>query len=191
MITKKDNPFWVSFDEIPSSGQNTDIDLEPEWTAPILGEAYRTVGKNPRLRLSLTKDLETLIVEGALLLDLEFDCSRCAETVAKSILFPVKCVFVPADKNKVRLNELETSAGDLEGLFEYAAKSFSVEQPFIEAVVLGLDPFPLCSPSCRGLCPACGAPLVDETCPCGSPAADPKWAALADIATKIADRKDR
>jgi uncharacterized protein len=49
-----------------------------------------------------------------------------------------------------------------------------------DACILELPLAPLCSAECAGLCPECGANRNSEPCTC-SPAADPRWAALASL----------
>ena len=42
----------------------------------------------------------------------------------------------------------------------------------------------LCRSDCLGLCPECGADLNTEKCKCDGPAIDPRWGALAELASK-------
>jgi uncharacterized protein len=46
-----------------------------------------------------------------------------------------------------------------------------------EELILALPEYVLCSESCRGLCPRCGADRNTGECAC-RPEADPRWAAL-------------
>ncbi len=54
-------------------------------------------------------------------------------------------------------------------------------QPLVrDACILELPLAPLCSESCAGLCPTCGANLNEATCSC-EPEVDPRWAGLAGL----------
>jgi len=48
-----------------------------------------------------------------------------------------------------------------------------------EAVLMSLPMQPLCSPTCQGLCPRCGANLNEGPHICEVEEIDPRWAALA------------
>jgi len=48
-------------------------------------------------------------------------------------------------------------------------------------LLLAVPTSPLCRPDCRGLCPACGADLNEETCTCQRQDEDPRLAALRDL----------
>ncbi len=58
--------------------------------------------------------------------------------------------------------------------------TLDVEPVAHDACILELPLAPLCSESCRGLCPICGANLNFEACSCERPT-DPRWAALAGL----------
>lgn len=54
-------------------------------------------------------------------------------------------------------------------------------QPIVrDACILELPLAPLCSDSCRGICPTCGANRNRDECSC-EPATDPRWSALASL----------
>ncbi|MFM7717907.1 MAG: YceD family protein [Actinomycetota bacterium] len=57
-----------------------------------------------------------------------------------------------------------------------------------DAVSLELPFAPLCSPTCAGLCPRCGADRNLEACSCPD-AVDPRWAALEGFTERM-DRPD-
>jgi uncharacterized protein len=55
-------------------------------------------------------------------------------------------------------------------------------QPLVrDALMLELPLAPVCSDSCKGLCPRCGADLNDGPCDCDDAPADPRWAALGSL----------
>ena len=58
------------------------------------------------------------------------------------------------------------------------APELDLSGPVREEVVLAVDPYVVCDPECRGLCPRCGANLNIEACGCSFHEPDPRWDAL-------------
>lgn len=56
-----------------------------------------------------------------------------------------------------------------------------------ENVLLALPLAPLCTESCAGLCPTCGANRNEMPCTCAAPAADNRWDALDDLRSRLSD----
>jgi uncharacterized protein len=57
----------------------------------------------------------------------------------------------------------------------------------LEQLQLNIPMKPLCRPDCPGLCPRCGADLDAGACSCAEPAADPRWAALLALKSKLGE----
>jgi len=55
-----------------------------------------------------------------------------------------------------------------------------------DAVAEALPSTILCDEQCAGLCAVCGANLNEGPCGCGPPAPDSRWAALAEVAERLA-----
>ncbi len=55
-----------------------------------------------------------------------------------------------------------------------------------DAVVEALPPVVVCAEDCAGLCPSCGANLNDGPCGCRPANTDSRWAALAELAERLA-----
>lgn len=103
---------------------------------------------------------------------LEGSCSRCLEAYGFTIEKEFEFVLTPATRSAERSKEL---APDEMGLSSYAEPEVNLS-PFVrEQVILSLPTRPLCSETCRGLCPGCGANLNREPCAC-APAADDRLA---------------
>jgi uncharacterized protein len=56
--------------------------------------------------------------------------------------------------------------------------ALDLEDAVREEVVLAMEPYVVCDPECKGLCPKCGTDLNEETCDCSENEPDPRWAAL-------------
>jgi uncharacterized protein len=63
-------------------------------------------------------------------------------------------------------------------VFEARAPKLDLSEPVREEVVLAIDPYVVCDPECKGLCPRCGANLNVEVCGCSFDEPDPRWDAL-------------
>jgi hypothetical protein len=66
------------------------------------------------------------------------------------------------------------------------ADELDVEPVVRDACILELPLAPLCSESCRGLCPTCGANRNRDECLCEQEV-DPRWSALAGLVSGNAE----
>ena len=107
-------------------------------------------------------------VEGTLVQE----CRRCLERVDTEFEEELTMVFVEdADEDE------DGGAYALEPVGEELELSTAVR----EEVVLAVNPFVVCTPECRGLCPQCGQNLNEGSCQCTTDEADPRWAALREL----------
>jgi uncharacterized protein len=101
------------------------------------------------------------------------ECRRCLRRVETDVAEDLTMVFVA-----------EGSEGDEEGgayAFESRGAELELGEAVREEVVLAVNPYVVCDPECRGLCPKCGAKLDEGECGCTDDEADPRWAALRDL----------
>ncbi len=113
-------------------------------------------------------------------------CDRCLKEITKPVESPLELLILtylekPAAEEQ-ELQETDMSVIHLEG------EELNMAQIFVEQLQLNVPMKPLCRPDCVGLCPQCGADRNEQTCDCSEPAADPRWAALAEFKEKIAER---
>ena len=104
-----------------------------------------------------------ILVEGAIAVDVAYICARCAEPFRETVSEP-----------------------SFQGYFETAGETESVDlTPHIrEAILLRFLSNPLCRPTCRGLCPQCGANLNNGRCGCAPTSPDKRWNVLDDLDLK-------
>lgn len=101
-----------------------------------------------------------LLVKGEVAVDVELKCSRCAEfysTTVRVLSF---------------LRAYEVTEG---------VESVDVTPDLREDVLLELPAYPVCSVSCRGLCPQCGANLNAGPCACRPVQLGGQWGGLDDL----------
>jgi uncharacterized protein len=112
-------------------------------------------------------------------------CARCVEPVPTPLSGNFDLIFRPqsadADSRERAITLDETEIG------YYEESGLLLEDVVREQVLLSLPPRTLCKEDCKGLCPRCGQNLNLETCNC-KPTADPKWSALAGLASTIESR---
>lgn len=120
--------------------------------------------------------------------ELKVACSRCIEPVTLTIDEKLRVTFMPSheipddDEDGAKGAEgpdgegPEVSEEDLD-VFPFDGERIDLEPLFREQFVLAIPFAPLCSETCKGLCPQCGIDRNTATCTC-KPPIDPRLAAL-------------
>ena len=118
-----------------------------------------------------------LFFRGGLRGEAEGDCSRCLESfplvIEKSFDFVLTPDPLPTNRN------MELTADEM-GLSFYSGEDIDLSPYVREQTLLALPLRPLCSESCRGLCPDCGAELNRDACGC-TPPGDPRMAIFRNL----------
>jgi len=141
-------------------------------------------GTDIELDLRLESVMEGVLVSGTARAALTGECARCLDRVDRQIDVEVQELFAYPDRAAVNgaepdADEVEMVEGDLVDL----------EGAIRDAVVLALPQAPLCRDDCPGLCPQCGARLVDDPGHVHE-TSDPRWAALAGLITENDDTRE-
>ncbi len=101
-------------------------------------------------------------------------CARCLEAFEQELTGSFD-TFIRMGRDACRLEDEEDTTvilGDDRVSFAPSVR---------EALILSLPMKPLCTPTCRGLCPGCGENLNTSACRCGTEPADPRWASLKNL----------
>jgi len=114
-----------------------------------------------------------LVVRGRVSAELRQECRRCLEPLVVPLEVDVTLVFAPEGSGA-------EEAGDVR---VYAARTpqLDLSEAVREEVILAVDPYVVCDPECRGLCPLCGANRNVESCDCREEASDPRWEVLRSL----------
>ena len=112
-----------------------------------------------------------IVVRGTLNGTLRQECRRCLEPVSTRLAEEVTMVFVPSAHPGAE------DDGDVR-FFKNNAAELDLGEPVREELILAIDPYVVCDPDCRGLCPRCGANRNTETCTCAGSESDFRWDAL-------------
>lgn len=117
--------------------------------------------------------------------ELTVACSRCVNPVKLVIDEKLRVTFMPshevpddeaADDAAEGEDGDEVAAEDLD-VFPFDGERIDLEPLFREQFVLAIPYSPLCSETCKGLCPQCGIDRNTASCTC-EPPIDPRLAVL-------------
>lgn len=100
-------------------------------------------------------------------------CRRCLKPVETPVREDLTMVFV--------LEPVEDEDDGGTYLFEPSGVDLELGNAVREELILAVNPFVVCTPECRGLCPQCGTDLNEGSCGCTVDEADPRWAALREL----------
>jgi uncharacterized protein len=133
-------------------------------------------------RVDLMRTNRGILVKGRLQTEAGVTCSRCLTTYRCPLDIDIEEEYFPT---------VDVVSGIPVALPDEAG-GFAIDDHHLidlaEAVrqyaLVGLPMKPLCRDNCAGLCPGCGHNLNEGPCQCPPEPADPRWAALLDLANK-------
>ncbi|MBA4337126.1 hypothetical protein C0416_05155 [bacterium] len=93
----------------------------------------------------------------------EFICTKCAKKHNEMISID--------EAERVYLLERQQDISDVFDAYYIDMKNMKIDiSEFVrQEIILHFPTIPVCSRSCKGLCPSCGADLNDTSCDCGEP----------------------
>jgi uncharacterized protein len=153
----------VRFGEIPAEGLRFEIhdeswfpDRELQRTGPV--RSLVVLKRNGEDRVLLAGEIRTTIT---------FDCDRCVEDYVMELDVSFNLDLEYAASSRLEPSEHECSPAEMDMIYlqEPVIDIFEILQ---QQVFLMIPEKHLCSESCKGLCPRCGANLNVETCNCGT-----------------------
>lgn len=118
-------------------------------------------------------------VVGHLVTTVTSSCGRCLAPVTERLEIPVELCYSALDEDGelVADEEVELEGTEL-GLIAFSGSEIDVRPDVEQEIIMALPLQPLCSESCRGLCPVCGCNLNQERCACEPPVFHAGLAAL-------------
>ena len=123
-----------------------------------------------KIEATLTAKPDFIEVVGKVTTRVGMDCSRCLNTFTYEMDQKFLLRFsqqIPQDLSPDEDADLELTA-DQVGLIFFEGGELDLHDVIQEQVVLALPFKPLCSETCKGLCPKCGMDLNDGNCACGN-----------------------
>ena len=157
--------------------------FQPSDFVAVVGadEEYR-VAAPVHLVMDVHKDGEAYRVTGQVTTRLRLECGRCLEPFEIPVDSRFELRYVPEALAGAEENEREVGEDDLTTAF-YREDAIDLGDLMHEQFVLALPMKPLCSESCKGLCPQCGTNLNTGTCECKPTWSDPRLEGLRGILT--------
>ena len=132
------------------------------------------------LNANLTREGDRVRVTGSLKAPVEMSCGRCLAPTSIDIEQSFDLFYVPPARTG---EEKELGDDDLAVAF-YHDQVIDLDDIVREQVELSLPMARLCSETCKGLCPHCGANLNEQRCRCSFDEPDSRWAALKELKTQ-------
>jgi len=170
---------------MPRSGQTLHAALQPAELRAFLPDAYRIDGSSGgEVSGHVLLAEENLHVAATVAVTAGFDCSRCAEPAQRRWTARVETLFIPAGRSGAKLGGDELDEEPFDDIVEYRGRVVDLRPTLGQALAVAMDPYPVCSDDCSGLCPECGANRNKVECTCTRPM-DPRWDPLADILVEM------
>ena len=164
----------VSFRKAATSGRP--LSFNEQWDVKELVSDRKDITAVTPLTADLSVQLESggvVDVQGTLTAGVDMLCSRCLKPVNEHLHIDFHEQFKQGDQPEDVEEDDDTIYVD-EDQFDlklYAEEAFLLNLPFI----------PLCSDTCKGLCPTCGHELNEGDCGCDNEVIDPRLAGLKDF----------
>lgn len=151
-------------------GASIELDADVEVPVIEVGAERFTPRRPVRVAGAVTNTGAGIVASGTI--DAEFTavCSRCLNEFPLRIEAPLDAFFV-AEGHDEELPEEQEIGYIREG-------SIDLMEQILAALVLELPFAPLHAEDCPGICPQCGADLVDGSCGCEPDLSDSPFAAL-------------
>jgi uncharacterized protein len=186
----KETPFQVLVRDLPVHRR---VEVPParvaEWLKGLpMRDALGAPEDDPQAghgvaELDLYADGAHAFAAGTFRGELTVACSRCVDPVTLHIDEKLRVTFMP--RHELPDDEAEQAEDD-EGpevseedldVFPFDGERIDLEPLLREQFVLAVPYAPLCSETCKGLCPQCGIDRNTASCTC-EPPIDPRLAAL-------------
>lgn len=130
----------------------------------------------------IKKEVDTVFISGSLEAELKIGCSRCLKKFTFRINPHFAVDYIPSPQHKEE-GELELTGSEMEVGF-YKGDALELDELVKEQIILSIPMQPLCSPSCKGICPVCGQNLNIKECGCGKDSISPHFAVLKNFLKK-------
>jgi uncharacterized protein len=148
---------WVA--RIPEEGSHYEGE-EPGSIMELENDPFIRNAGDVRYELYAQHISGELVVRGALSVDLNLKCTRCAEFFSTTV----------TDSDFLRAY---TASKDVD--------SVDITEDMREDILLNVTDFPICSEECKGLCAQCGADLNKGACECEARERPDPWSALDNL----------
>jgi uncharacterized protein len=182
----------VRCESVKETPRSFRLEAGPDWWSSV-----RELFRDPDAKLvsPLIAEFEgyrlgaRLLFRGRVTGEISLRCSRCGEPVSLRVSEPLELLLEPA-QNPAQIPEggIELDPEDLE-LGRYAGDELDFGPVVLEILSLAWPMQPLCTESCAGLCPMCGAVRSRQACSCETKQASRPFAGLGQLLEESRRRK--
>ena len=170
--------YWASLADLPPQGAAFVLEDAAMWNSLV--EELRLdcrLPQNPKAELRVLPVEGGFLVRGRIAGAFVLPCSRCAEDATASFdeRFEHFVVLPPDENGEAEEQEYEREAHLR--ILAGGVPELNLAGLCGEELVLTLPVKALCTPDCKGVCPACGTNRNEAACGCAVEA-DPRMAAL-------------
>ena len=131
-----------------------------------------------------------IVARGSLSATVELECSRCLGPLTLAVTATIEEQFpIPSAQAVTAGREEEITEEEKEPLFE--DNRFDLSEYIRQTVLVEVPIKPLCSETCRGLCPTCGRNLNEGPCDCPVEVEASPFAVLKEILQESKQPKQR
>lgn len=164
----------ILLEDIPEEGLSLDIQEKFEIESHSLVSPVSA-------HLDIYKTGPEVIINGRLVTELEFQCSRCLKNFNRHMDVNIDLVYHPleeitAERHALKDDEMETGF--------YTGAEIDLQDVLKEQILLNINMKPLCDDNCRGICPQCGNDLNKQGCSCEKKEVDPRFQVLKQFLEK-------
>jgi DUF177 domain-containing protein len=146
--------------EIGAEGLPLNVPVSAQWLAAACPDVEARPGpKGLALRGRIDKAGEDYLLRADLRGELQATCARCLEPAVVRVSTPVAMTFVSSDADK-------TDDDEDPDVIAFKGGEIDVGEEVRDEILLAMPINPLCSETCKGLCPSCGANRNSSSCAC-------------------------
>ncbi len=153
----------------------TDEGLELDFEETVESEALKILSP-ARVMLRVDKVGSEVFIRGEVKTEIGLQCGRCLRNFSSGIAAGINVVYHPVEelkgeeRHEIKGDELDTGF--------YKGEELDLQELILEQILLSVPMKPLCSESCKGICPKCGTDLNVDMCACESREPDARLAVL-------------
>jgi uncharacterized protein len=169
----------LSVEDIPEEGLQIQlVEEEPRLKELLLHLPHIdfSLDKGARADLIIDKSGKTVLIRGRIEAELILPCSRCLEDFRFPLNSHCEVTLFPFEGESLP-QEAELKGDDLRSSYYYEGE-IDLSGIIREQILLEIPYKPLCRPSCKGLCTACGKDLNRGSCSCKKEVFDERFAPL-------------
>ncbi|MGD0822505.1 MAG: DUF177 domain-containing protein [Desulfomonilia bacterium] len=163
-------------DTIGEAGIEKDLRIEPGTMMELFADKDIEVTEPFDLHYEVARHHENIHVSVDIKGNLSTTCSRCMSAMEYPVDLHLESDYMPAPpemSDHLEAERLSEETG-------YFRKEIKLGEYIISELVLSLPFIYICTDSCKGLCPHCGANLNDGPCAC-THSADPGFQVLLQL----------